>query len=404
MRTFLLGIAGLALSAGAAPVVKESSVTMTQDAASHLVTINYELKNEPAIITVDIQTNGVSIGGRNLWGMTGDVNKRVDVGTHSLTWHPDGTCKIPAHLLPGSMTAVVTAWATNTPPLYLATSLSVTNSTFFYADKDSVPGGIESYVYKTDVLLMRKIPAAKVEWRMGSGLSEGQSGSPAHLVTLQKDFYIGVYPVTQRQYELIMGKNPSAFCRADCYSARPVENVTYEGLRGKTGASWPANEHTVAAGSFFDSIRKWTGITHLDLPMEARWEFACRAGCGEELYGELDKIARYSDNGGSIGTAQPSTVGPEHGTAIVGSYLPNAYDLYDMMGNVWEICLDWYATGDTLVNADPEKGPTSGSNRVWRGSSWTNVGSLFAKVFRHNDAPSATGRYLGFRIACEVSF
>ena len=107
--------------------------------------------------------------------------------------------------------AVVTAWATNAPPNYMVVSLTAEKTIRFYANAESVPFGITNDLYKTDEMVFRKCPAANVEWRMGSPVTPAESGRDAtsevpHYVTHGEDFYIGVYEVTQRQYERVRGQ------------------------------------------------------------------------------------------------------------------------------------------------------------------------------------------------------
>ena len=407
MKSVLMSAAVVvAMAVGAAPVVTESSVTMTQDLSGN-VTINYEIVNEPAIVTVDIQTNGVSIGGENLWYFAGDVNKLVGTGPHTMTWRP--TKAWPGQKIPSGVRAVVTAWATNAPPDYFVTSLTAKNTRLFYANAESIPGGVQNELYKTEMLVLRKIPAAHVTYRMGQIPSEDKNTSacPAHLVTLKDDFYIGVYQVTQRQYELIKEENPSSFCRADCYRTRPVEAFKYTDVRGATsGHDWPNDGHAVDDKSFLGKLRAHTGVNHFDLPGEARWEYACRAGSGDMAYGVLNSIARNKGNAGDTSDLKYSTKGTDDGTAIVGSYEANGFGLYDMIGNVWEFCLDWYGTGAELLTVtDPEKGKTTGNNRVVRGGSYLNEASYCRAAARASRGPTEDKHQaFGFRVVCEAGF
>jgi formylglycine-generating enzyme required for sulfatase activity len=201
-------------------------------------------------------------------------------------------------------------------------------------------------------------------------------------VTLTEDFYIGVFEVTQRQWELVMGNRPSWFSNATYYQTRPVEQVSYYDIRENPDNSddpavdWPANS-AVNADSFMGKLRETTGLAGFDLPTESQWEYACRAGTATALNSgcnltnttqdaRLAEVGRYLFNG-------PNTYGYDQGvatnggTAVAGSYLPNAWGLYDMHGNVWEWCLDWFGTYPGTVT-DPQ-GPISGSSRVIRGGS-----------------------------------
>ena len=259
------------------------------------------------------------------------------------------------------------------------------------------------------MLVLRKIPAAHVTYRMGQAPGEGDplGNCPAHLVTLKDDFYMGVYQVTQRQYELIKGENPSSFCRADCYRARPVETLKYTDVRGATlGHNWPQDGHAVDDESFLGLLRAHTGVNHFDLPGEARWEYACRAGSGEKAYGVLGSIARYKDNAGT--SSDPDNKkGTNVVTAIVGSYEANGFGLYDMIGNVWEFCLDWHCQGNQLLTVtDPEQGVMMPSgSRVVKGGSHLNAENLCRAATRNQRAPTDVGHNgFGFRVVCEAGF
>ena len=239
----------------------------------------------------------------------------------------------------------------------------------------AVPTGGWSDTYKTTKLVMRKIP--KGSFTMGSPADElgRDSDEPQHQVTLTKDFYIGVFEVTQRQWELVMGNRPSYFNNASHYATRPVESVSYYDIRENPAnsddpaADWPANS-IVNATSFMGKLRAKTGLSTFDLPTESQWEYACRAGTTTALNSgynltstgsdpRMDAVGRYWYNGGSGYTQNGDT---SVATAKAGSYLPNAWGLYDMHGNVWEWCLDWYGTYPGSVQ-DPD-GAASGSNRV----------------------------------------
>ena len=161
-----------------AAVPEISSVTMAQDVA-RLVTITYTLADAPAVVTVDVQTNNAngvwtSIGGEAVWNAQGDVWKKVETGSHTITWRPD--LSWPDHkIADGGARAVVTAWALDNTPDYMAVDITATggaDTQTYYPAADFVPGGVTNADYKTSVLLMRKIMAKDVTWTMGSTTPE----------------------------------------------------------------------------------------------------------------------------------------------------------------------------------------------------------------------------------------
>ena len=243
--------------------------------------------------------------------------------------------------------------------------------------------------YKTAKLVLRRIEA-------GSFIMGEDQKDESHRVTLTKPFYIGVFEVTQKQYELVTGESPSEF-KGDM---RPVEKVSYDMIRGKgEGAKWPASA-AVDPGSFMGKLRARTGLC-FDLPTEAQWEYACRAGTksaynnGSDKEEALLKLGRFALNQKARGWWESDAAFARHRPdekgghsnhhTVVGSYLPNAWGLYDMHGNVWEWCEDLYSAGN--------------SDRVRRGGSWyTGSGSCTAGE-RFYCNPDYRLNDLGFRLA-----
>lgn len=232
---------------------------------------------------------------------------------------------------------------------------------------DCVPEGGWTDEYKTDKMVLRLIPPGT--FLMGSPSDEsGRNAGSAetlHQVTLTKAFYIGVFEVTQKQWFNVMGTSKPASGgnyrrQGDLY---PAHDVSYNDIRGTVnGVAWPAHNQ-VDANSFMGRLRNKVNMM-FDLPTEAQWEYACRAGTstalnsGKSLTDEnLYEVAWYYPRSGNY----PTTVG---------NYLSNAWGLHDMHGNVVEWCLDWLQNdlgGDAQI--DP-KGPSSGSNRCLRGGGY----------------------------------
>ena len=222
---------------------------------------------------------------------------------------------------------------------------------------------------KTTKLVMRRIPAGS--FIMGDGRDGNKN--PVRHVTLSKDFYIGVFQVTQKQWELVMGSNPSCFTGTDDSDRCPVETVSYDTIRGAiVGAGWPQNSN-VDEGSFLAVIRAKSGLGNLDLPTSAQWEYACRAGTTTDLNTGVNLTSTSIDSAlDGVGWYDGNSSSRTH---EVGLCAANNWGLYDMHGNVWEWCLDWcddYQTSEPEI--DPVGGVTSPSNsdpaRVFRGGSW----------------------------------
>jgi formylglycine-generating enzyme required for sulfatase activity len=208
---------------------------------------------------------------------------------------------------------------------------------------------------------------------MGSPTSErGRNADEVqHEVVLTRGFFLAETECTQGQWDKVMGGNPSSFKGSE----RPVEEVSWE-----EAVKYCRN---LTAKQFAEGILpdgwEWR------LPTEAEWEYAARAGTTGARYGELDTIAWYGGNSGSQ-------------THPVKQKTANAWGLYDTMGNVWEWCADWSVDYSTGSVTDP-KGPSSGSDRVFRGGSWRNGARYARSAVRYGFDPAIRRYFLGFRPA-----
>jgi formylglycine-generating enzyme required for sulfatase activity len=399
------------------------------------VEITYDLAEEAAIVTLGIETNGVLIPDRAVTRLFGDVCKLVDTGANSIIWNAGADwpkCAVT------NARARVTAWSINAPPLYCAVDVAGGMTTnvypvYYYVSAEAVPEGVTNDLYKTTRILMRRLSATgSGGFKMGSPDTEVGRRTAGdedwHDVVLTKDYYIGVYEVTQCQWYQVMEKSrPSDWSNIDYWLTRPVENVSYDHIRGTAaqgGAGWPDNNN-VHPHSFVGRLRTKAGLVGLDLPTDAQWEYACRSSTKGALNDgtvnlanqfeddNLAELARYRANGGQIfydsswkspevalGVAK-SEVTVDNATAKVGSYAPNTWGLYDMHGNVWEWCLDWFVQrlGTTIV-INPVGGMSgTTSYRVTRGGSWENTALYSRSAFRNSAGASWATTYIGFRLA-----
>ncbi|MBT6493014.1 MAG: SUMF1/EgtB/PvdO family nonheme iron enzyme, partial [Planctomycetaceae bacterium] len=232
------------------------------------------------------------------------------------------------------------------------------------------------------------------------------SEGPQHRVRLTKPFYLAVHEVTQEQYQQVTGTNPSHFSSSgdgkgrvvgQLTNRRPVENVSW------LGAVSFCNKLSVLEKQRSCYVISGNSVTRLPgngyrLPTEAEWEYACRAGSTGTFCiadeSELGNYAWYTKNSG--GMPHP-----------VGEKLPNGFGAFDMHGNVWEWCWDWYEAkhysqrkggGDVL---DPF-GPSAGMQRVYRGGGWVNFALNCRSAYRYCSGQNIHGSGLGFRIAMTI--
>jgi len=241
--------------------------------------------------------------------------------------------------------------------------------------------------HKTSKIVLRMIPAGS--FMMGSPAGELGRGDDEtqHNVTLTNDFHMGIYEITQAQYANVTGVNPAYFQHGAHAAKRPVEQVSWGDVRG----TWPGR--TPDGATFIGKLQSKTGLA-FDLPTEAQWEYACRAGTTRALNNNtdlqstlqdpnMDILGRYRFNGGSGHEGDPVN----GGTAAVGSFKPNAWGLYDTHGNVWEWCQDLY--GDVHVLREC----------VLRGGSWSIYAGYCRSAHRAFDNQLYAYSDYGFRLA-----
>ena len=209
---------------------------------------------------------------------------------------------------------------------------------------------------------------------MGSPSSEKDRSNDEtqHKVTLTKGFYIGKYEVTQEQWQKVMENNPSNFENVNMsFGDLPAEQVSWDDCK----------LFCKKLGSGFR------------LPTEAEWEYACRGGNKSKGYiysgsNDIDDVGWYGKNS-------------DNTTAEVGKKKPNELGLYDMSGNVWEWCSDWYGDYSSGAVKDPV-GAKSCSSRVSRGGTWCSDAGRCRSAFRLSIAPTCRSRNMGFRLALSI--
>lgn len=220
----------------------------------------------------------------------------------------------------------------------------------------------------TNTLGMTFVRVPPGSFVMGSPETEPgrDSDETQHRVTLTRAFYLQTTEVTQGQWRAVMGNSPSRF--SVCGDGCPVERVSWKDCQ-----------------EFALRLNGKEGTTRYRLPTEAEWEYACRSGTTGPYYDELDRSGWHEGNSGG-------------GTKPVALKAPSAWGLYDMHGNVWEWCLDWYGNYPAGSVTDPE-GPSTGSSHVCRGSSWSDRPRFCRSANRGRNGPSHRGDGLGFRLA-----
>ncbi len=256
--------------------------------------------------------------------------------------------------------------------------------TYNYDEEPPVVGGGdidgENKVFTANGVSFTMVYVDPGTFQMGSTMSFFPEEKPIHSVTISKGYYIGETEVTQALWKAVTGNSPTK--SGDQWS------TTY-GLGDNYPAYYISYEDVQ---SFITKLNSLTGA-QFRMPTEAEWEFAACGGNKSKGYvysgsDTVGDVAWYNDNSGSK-------------THIVKTKAANELGIYDMSGNVWEWCSDWYGSYSSSSVTDPT-GPASGSLRVGRGSSWQTGAASCRPVYRGSYKPTVRNSILGVRLACSA--
>ncbi|NLF60595.1 MAG: formylglycine-generating enzyme family protein [Lentisphaerae bacterium] len=398
-------------SAWAAPEI--TNIVCVQREGTKLVDITYDLADlASAYLTVSIRISKdagatwdvpcTSVSGNGIGAEVTPGTGKSIVWNAGIDWNRQWSDQVQVEI-------TATTSLTQMKPYLVINLLAGPDATTYpVTTLDAVPGSGWTDEYKTTKLVLRRVPAGT--FTMGS--PTGELGRQAdresqHQVTLTKDFYVGVFEVTQKQWERVKANWPSWFSRPAYRDARPVEEVSYTDIRGNDlGRGWPAN-NAVDANSFMGLLRAKTGLI-FDLPTEAQWEYACRAGTetalnsGKNLTNEnncshMAEVGRYlyNNSDSNFNNSADTT----KGTNKVGSYMANQWGLYDMHGNVLEWCLDrWFSSDYSTEPVIDPKGDDTGDQYARRGGYFENGAAQCRAARREHRGYWDTSYMTGFRL------
>lgn len=299
----MLLMAGTALSVLGAPEI--SNVSIAVDSDNRNVTVTYDL-SEDAIVTAEFEVDEQRITGAAGWRISGDVHKRVTAGEgKTFKWRPDVVTSVAA----ANTTVKVKAWTPANPPPVFVQDLCIHDINMgqrYYDSIEQLPNGVQDRVYKTTKMVFMRIPAKGVTWYMGD--ETGASGATRHKVTFTYDYYMAVYPLTQRQYLSIgrcqynynttrlQGKGDNTESSYTCNDGDDWEICPVDYMnKSKLINIWDSLEsapYKVEGNSLVNAFRIiQTGVvgdpagsvSKAHIPTEAEWEYACRAGNGDRL-------------------------------------------------------------------------------------------------------------------------
>ena len=352
-----------------------------------LVDIDYTLTCDTA--DADIYVYPTALDGDRMIALSprtlsGDgASAPVKAGTHRMTWDM-GTDQPNLHS--SAFTITLHAYTGAAPYMILDLS-SGADSTHYPVTYANTCPDLTDNTYKTTKMVFKLILPGT--FMMGSPTTESgrTDNEDLHEVTLTQPYYMAIYECTRQQWFQVTGVWPSE--RSNNRTNGPAQYVSWSDIRGSVAAlTWPTTDQ-VDNGSYLGKLRMRTGLT-FDLPTEAQWEYACRAGTSTRWSSGEDPNAIN----GRYNLAYYS------GPAVVGSYAPNAWGLYDMHGNVWEWCVDsWKDHLGTAAVTDPT-GPATDGYRVIRGGRWNAAAADVRSAYRTYSNRDNRDGYIGFRAVC----
>lgn len=426
MRLLVLILASPLLAAMAGPVAAVKSFSQGED---RTVSLTYSL-SENAIVTLSLEMKSGSgewtaIDDSAVQYAQGDVNREVSatVGEdiRTISWLPE---LVKFDVASASVRPVLTVWPKDDPPDYMVVDLAERSAerVRYYASTNALPGGLLGNIeYRTTKLVLRKIPAKGVTWKMGSSEAErvrniAHNGSEAEKlcdVTFDSNYYMAVFETTQAQWFMIKGTDGiGGGFASDDRLLLPLNGVSYCDVRENSGNTPNADYEYPNAPhpeSFLGILRSRTGLSGFDLPSCAEWEYACRAGNGENLWGNGAQYVYSTSNYDPLVPGRYELNQPDSSSkmpAPVGSYAPNSWGIYDMHGNVFEWCVDWYRHDITALGGriNTEDGLTGKYNSVMakcrdrRGGAYNLPVSWLRSANRCAEPGNSRGGQNGFRV------
>lgn len=392
MKMMLSLVAAVSAVSAFASRPEIAGLRVVQDKGSYDARLEFTLSKDAILLLGGVKTNGVPVEASRLGGLKPSFNRKFPGGRNSVTWNLLAAWGEKFKL--ENVTVDLKATDANEPPDWLVFDLAPNGDVpRFYEQAGDVPDGVDADVYKTTKLLMRRIPAKGVEWRMGACVewagNDYRVREIPHYVTLSEDYYLAVYEFTRGQYRTLTGSDAAEWGGFADSDKRPAAG---------TGIS-----HTGLTGTLMPALSARTGGA-FSLPTESQWEYACRAGCPEDLYDYTWIQTRDNADVAADALAWNKTTANQVVQAV-GQKPANDWGLRDMLGNVWELCADYYSTGDAYSDGSPVIDPVGiGTDAVRRGGSVNDGNTNCRAAYRNNAAVGSTHKFWGFRPKCALSF